>query len=214
MATIERFEAPARVMLKNVSWETYEMLLGDRGDEASPRFTYDRGRLEIMAPELEHERFKELIGTMVVLWTMEKRVPQVALGSMTIRKRHLLRGLEPDQCYYVRNEPAVRGKRKLDLSIDPPPDLAIEVDITRSSLEKLEIYGALGVPEVWLFNGDRLQINTLAADEVYIPADESLSLPGFPFLLVPEWIDRAFETDNTTWALSFQAWVRRAGMGA
>lgn len=129
---------------------------------------------------------------------------------MTIRKRHLLRGLEPDQCYYVRNEPAVRGKRKLDLSIDPPPDLAVEVDITRSSLEKLEIYGALGVPEVWLFNGDRLQINTLAADEVYIPADESLSLPGFPFLLVPEWIDRAFETDNTTWALSFQAWVRQS----
>jgi Uma2 family endonuclease len=213
MATIERSEAPARVVLNNVAWETYEMLLRDRGDQTSPRFTYDRGRLEIMAPELEHERFKELIGTLVVLWTMEKRIPQVASGSMTIRKRHLLRGLEADQCYYVRNEPAVRGKRKLDLSVDPPPDLAIEVDITRSSLEKLDIYEALGVPEVWLFNGDRLQVNILAASGGYVAGDESLSLPDFPIAIVPEWIERAFETDNTTWALAFQAWMRRPGAG-
>jgi Uma2 family endonuclease len=211
MATIECTEVPERFVLYDISWETYELLLRDRGDRPSPRMTYDRGRLEFMSPRDEHEEFKHLIGLMVVYWAVEKRIPQRGIGSMTLRQRHLLRGLEPDECYYVLNEPAVRGKRKLDLSIDPPPDLAIEIDMSRSSLEKLKIYAAIGVPEVWLFDGDRLQIHELSAGS-YVLREGSLNLPGFPIAAVPQWIDRAFETDETTWAISFQEWVRQQSM--
>jgi Uma2 family endonuclease len=209
MATIERAEAPACFVLYDISWETYELLLRDLGDSPSPRVTYDRGRLEFMSPTDEHEWCKQLIGTLVVLWAIERRIPQRALGSMTIRQRRMLRGLEPDQCYYVQNELAVRGKRKLDLSIDPPPDLAIEIDISRSSLEKLEIYAALGVPEVWLFDGDRLEVRELTDNGTYLVREVSLNLPGFPIAAVPQWIDRAFDTDETTWAISFQEWMQQ-----
>lgn len=162
-----------------------------------------------MSPTDEHEEFKELIGVMVRLWAMEKRVPHRGLGSMAIRKRRKLRGLEPDQCYYVLNEPAVRGKRKLDLSIDPPPDLAIEIDISRSSLNKLKIYAALGVPEVWLFDGESVRVHELGDGGKYRPREGSLNLPGFPIADVPEWIDRAFETDEATWLIAFQEWARQ-----
>lgn len=208
MATIEQPEASKHLLLEGISWETYEMLLRDRGDRPSPRITYDRGRLEFMSPSDEHEEHKHLIGLLLVFWAIEKRVPQRGLGSMTIRKRQLLRGVEPDQCYYVRSEPLVRGKRKLDLSIDPPPDLAIEIDVSRSSVEKLQVHAALGVSEVWLFDGERVNVHELTDRGTYAPRDASSNLPGFPVASVGEWIDRAFESDETTWAIRFQQWVR------
>lgn len=211
MATVERTEAPVRFVLHGISWETYEMLLNDIGDQPSPRMTYDRGRLEFMLPTDEHEEYKHLIGLLVVFWSVEKRISQRGLASMTIRKRHLLRGLEPDECFYVRNEPAVRGKRKIDLSVDPVPDLAIEVDVSRPSHEKLEVYAALGIPEVWLFDGQSLRVYELGADGEYAMRDDSLNLPGFPLNVVAEWIDRALDTDETSWAIAFQEWVREQG---
>ena len=161
-----------------------------------------------MWPSDEHEEYKQLVGTLVVLWAIEKRIPQRALGSMTIRKMHLLRGVEPDQCYYVRSEPSVRGKRKLDLSIDPPPDLAIEIDVSGSSAEKLDRYAALGVSEVWLFDGERVNVHELTESGSYALCEASPNLPGFPVASVGEWIQRAFESDETTWAIRFQEWVR------
>jgi Uma2 family endonuclease len=211
MATVEQREVSKRFVLEDISWETYEMLLRDRGDRSSPRMTYDRGRLEFMSPSDEHEESKHLIGLLLVFWAIEKRVPQRGLGSMTIRKKHLLRGVEPDQCYYVRREPLVRGKRKLDLSVDPPPDLAIEIDVSRSSVEKLQVYAALGVSEVWLFDGDQLTVHELTEGGGFVPREDSPNLPGFPIAAVAEWLERAFDTDETTWAIRFQEWVRERG---
>lgn len=208
MATVEQHEASKRFVLEGISWETYEMLLRDRGDRPSPRLAFDRGRLEFMSPSQEHEHEKQLIGTLIVLWTIEKRIPQCGLGSLTIRKKHLLRGVEPDQCYYLRNEPLVRGKRELDFSIDPPPDLAIEIDVSRSSAEKLQVYAALGVSEVWLFDGECVNAHELTESGNYAPCEISPNLPGFPVASVGEWIERAFESDETTWAIRFQEWVR------
>jgi Uma2 family endonuclease len=208
MATVEQREASNRFVLEGISWEAYEVLLRDRGDRPSPRMTYDRGRLEFMSPLDEHEEYKHLIGLLVVYWAVEKKIPQRGLASMTIRKEHLLRGLEPDECFYVRSEPVVRGKRKLDLSSDPPPDLAIEIDITRSSLDKLAIYAALRVSEVWLFDGESLRVHELTGTGTYVLREDSLNLPGFPIAAVAEWIDRAFDTDETTWAIRFQEWAR------
>ena len=211
MATVERTEAPLRLVLDGISWETYEKLLDDLGDQPSPRMTYDRGRLEFMLPTDEHEEYKHLIGLMVVFWSVGKRIPQRGLASMTIRKRHLLRGLEPDECFYVLNEQAVRGKKKIDLSVDPVPDLAIEVDVSRPSEEKLEIYAVLGIPEVWLFDGDSLRVHQLSAEGKYVMREDSINLPGFPLAQVPEWVERAFDTDETSWAIEFQEWVRHLG---
>jgi Uma2 family endonuclease len=121
------------------------------------------------------------------------------------------RGLEPDECFYLRNEPMVRGKEELNLSIDPPPDLAIEVELSRDVLDKMRVYAALGVPELWRFDGESLKIYELADDGDYRPRDGSLHLPDFPTHAVPEWIARAKDSDEATWARSFIDWIRTPG---
>lgn len=202
-----------RVLLRNVRWSTYEALLADMGERGGVRLTYDRGDLEIMSPSPKHERGKSLIGRMVETLTLELGIPVRTAGSTTLRRAFLEKGLEPDECYWVTREAEVRGRDDLDLDVDPPPDLAIEVDITSSSLDRMGIYAALGVPEVWRWDGERIEARGLGSDGRYSAQEKSRCLP---FLVVGDlsrFLAARDETDETTWTRRFRDWVRKTFPG-
>ena len=132
------------IVLYDVRWETYTALMQDRGD-GGPRMCYDRGTLEIMSPLRKHEWLKSLLGRFVEILTLESGIPISSAGSTTLRSQLKERGIEPDESYDIQNEPAIRLKDDFDIQIDPPPDLAIEIDITSSSIDKLGVYAAFGI---------------------------------------------------------------------
>lgn len=153
-----------RVLLNNVSWLMYEDLLEAHRDQSVPRFTYDRGCLEIMSPSSEHEQLKETVALLVNIIAEEVGVNAEGYGSTTFRREDLARGFEPDASFYIASLPRVKGKAELDLHIDPPPDMVIEIDITHGSLPKFPIFAQLKVPEVWLYDNQALRIFRLEDD--------------------------------------------------
>jgi Uma2 family endonuclease len=147
-----------RVVLHNIGWATYERLLADNENNSAPRLAYDRGELEIVSPSPEHEKFNRRIAQLVLAVAEELGIEAEDLGSATFRREDLERGFEPDSCLYIQNEEEVRGKDQIDPAVDPPPDLAIEIEITSPSYNKLPIYTQMGVPEVWRYDGERMTI--------------------------------------------------------
>lgn len=199
--------AEQRTVLQNISWETFEILLKETGEHRGSRFAYDCGILEIMTPLFEHESYKCNFGNFIVALAEELNIEIKSAGSTTLKRRIVKRGIEPDNCYYIQNELAVRGKQELDLETDLPPDLAIEIDITSSSVNKFEIYSALGVSELWRYNGQDLKFYHLAEGQ-YIERDSSLAFP----IVSPPDMNRFLEQSKTlgeiTLLKSFRAWVR------
>jgi len=195
------------ILLKNISWQTYESLLHELAQQGGIRLTYDRGNLEIMTPSAPHEKYKKILGRFVESVSDELNVEICSLGSLTCRREDLARGLEPDQCYYIQNENVVWDKEQIDLNQDPPPDLVVEIDVTSSSIDRLSLYASLGVPEVWRYDGNRLIIYQLEAQE-YVERDVS---PTFPFLSQVEML-RFLELRRTTKENAlirlFREWVR------
>ena len=187
-----------RVVLRSVSWETYERLLAENSDRSSPRLTYDRGILEIMSPSAEHEWYKELISDLVKLLARELRIDVLSLGSTTFRREQTERGFEPDACFYFTHVRQLRGKEQIDLSIDPPPDIVVEVAVTRSSLSKFPVCAALGVPEIWSYDGSRLRIYRLDKSD-YIEASSSGVLLQLGAQQLTDWLELAKALDSVTW---------------
>jgi len=165
-----------RVLLEGVSWETYQCLLRDWESKPGERLTYDNGVLEIMSPLPKHEKLGVILSRLVEATTRVIGVEVLSLKSTTWNREDVRKGAEGDESFYIQNEEAVRDKDRIDLSIDPPPDLVIEADITSSSLDKVSIYQALGVPELWRFDGDKLIIYCLIDGE-YQTSDTSQALP-------------------------------------
>ena len=122
---ISRAPAEQKVILYNVSWETYEKLLADLADQSSTRLTYDRGTLEIMTPSNEHEVYNRTIALLVEILAEEMGIDIASLGSSTFKRDDLERGFEPDSCFYIENESQIEGKFQIDLTVDPPTDLVI-----------------------------------------------------------------------------------------
>lgn len=207
MAISELPRTEASFLLRQVSWDFYETCLAEIGDRAV-RLTYHRGNLEMMSPSKEHERCKRAIGRMIEALTEELNVPIQSAGSTTWRRKDLDCGLEPDECYYIEHEAQVRGRDTADPSSNPPPDLAVEIEITASALQRMPIYAELGVRELWRYDGKTLSFLQLADDGQYHACPRSLS---FPLLLVEDltrFMDARNDTDETTWIRSFRAWVR------
>lgn len=195
-----------RILLGNISWQTYQALLKDIEEQPAIRLTYDRGQLEIMTPLDPHESYKKLMGRFVEALTEELSIEIRSLGSKTCKREDLARGLEPDQCYYIQNERVVREIDQIDLNQYPPPDLVIEIDITSSSINRLDLYAALGVPEVWRYDGSTIRIYQLKETN-YQLCDFS---PTFPFLH-PSEVVRFLEMrkmGETSLMRSFREWVR------
>lgn len=164
------------ICLPSIRWQTYRAIADDLEAQPSKRLTYDNGLLEIRTPSDLHENYKKILGRIVEALTETLGMEILSLGSMTCDREDLARGLEPDQCYYIQNEARVWGKDRINLQIDPPPDLAIEIDITSSSLNRFAIYAQLGVPEVWRYDGQVITIHHLVGDR-YVFSDRSIAFP-------------------------------------
>jgi Uma2 family endonuclease len=203
--------AEQRVVLPNVGWQTYLALLDDVARHGGGRLAYDRGVLEIMAPSLDHESSKSLIGRMIEAFTEEREIDIVSGGSTTFRRDDLLRGIEPDECYYIQHASAVRGRSEVDLQVDPAPDLAVEVDITGSSLDKLGICAALGIAEVWRYDGQTTAIYVLGDDKQYSTAAQSVVLAQFPMNELNRLLASRGSTSETQLIRSFRRHVREQG---
>jgi Uma2 family endonuclease len=196
-----------RIVLHGVDWDDYDKMLEIVG-ERRIRVTYDEGTMEVSMPSERHERTAQLFGLFVPRLAEELEVDYEPLGMTTWRKPDADKGLEADQCYYIQNEAVVRMRTVLDLDVDPPPDLAIEVDITSSSLDRMEIYAELRVPEIWRYDGQKLTMFQLQPDHRYQSCETSLSFPG----LRPADVERFLELGRTTpkrrWAHELREWVR------
>jgi Uma2 family endonuclease len=197
---------PAEIIhLSGISWETYETLLEEMSDRRL-RLTYNRGNLEIMAPSTGHELGKTLIGRFVETLAEESAVPIYPLGSTTF-KRPKLSGAEPDECFYIYNIDAVRGKKRLDLNEDPAPDLVVEIDVTSSSQNRLQVYEDLGVAEVWIYNGGSLVIQQLQ-NGTYITSLTSQFFINIPIPEIAVFLQQAGQTDYLELVKAFRNWVR------
>ena len=194
-----------RVVLHDVSWATFQAL---SRESTGGRLAYDRGTLEIMSPSREHESIKGLIGRLVEIYTEELNIDIASGGSTTLGREDLHRGIESDESYYIANAPTVRGKGEIELPIDPPPDLVIEVDISRSSVNKLEICRSLGIGEVWRYHDGRIEVHVLREHGNYETVETSRVLPRFPLAEVPRLLELRSEQSETQIARSFRAWVR------
>ncbi len=201
--------AEQRVILHNVSWETYERLLAERADNGAPRFAYDRGELEIMSPNPEHERANRRLAQLVLAVADEMGITAEDLGSTTFRREDLERGFEPDSCFYIRNEEAIRGKDRIDLTVDPPPDLVIEVDITSPSLDKLSIYSRMGVPEVWRYDGREASILILGGEHYYAETARSAALWPLTSEILSRFIEESKTLERRAWIRKVREWVRQ-----
>lgn len=208
MATVEQSVlAPEdRLVLSGISWDMYEVLR-ENEENWHIRMTYDEGTLELMSPSMDHEAVKKLIGQMIEAFTEELSIPRRSLSASTWKRPEQAKGLEADECYYILNHHRVRERRKVDLTIDPPPDLAVEVEVSRSSLPRMAIYAALGVLEVWRWRREELTIWSLDAGK-YVQREFSVNLPMLRVKDLEPFLDFELAADETAWVRNFRAWVR------
>lgn len=200
--------AEQRTVLHNISWQTFETLLDETGEDRGSRFAYDGETLEIMTPLYEHENPKIQLDRFIFVLAEELAVEIKSAGSMTLKRESVKKGIEPDNCYYIQTESVVRGKQTLDLETDPPPDLVIEIDITSSSLNKFSIYAALGVREFWRYDGRVLTFYQLADGE-YREREFSVAFPWVSVTEIGQFVRESQTTGEVASIASFRAWVRQ-----
>jgi Uma2 family endonuclease len=196
-----------RVVLHNVSWETYERLLAEQIDCSSPRLTFDHGELEIVTLSPKHERFSIRITDLVGVLADEMDLEVEALGSTTFKRQELERGFEPDSCFYIENIERMRGKDRIDLTVDPPPDLVVEVDITSPSISKLPMFAEFGVPEVWRFDGEHLSMLRLRRGR-YEGVETSEVFAGVSAAATEQLLAQGKSLGRTGWLRLARAWAR------
>ncbi|MBC7819732.1 MAG: Uma2 family endonuclease [Planctomycetaceae bacterium] len=195
-----------RFVIRQSSWQTYQTLL--KAFEDSPvRVTFDRGALELLSPSGPHERLKKLLDRLISAAAEELEISLRSQGSTTFSREELNRGLEPDECYYIEHEPDVRDRD--DVGSDaPPPDLAVEVEVSRTALDRMGIYADLGVPEVWRLSGTDLVMLRLDESGSYREVDRSEIFPQIPRSVFTELLDRRFETTELKLVRDFRRWIQ------
>lgn len=222
--------SPWHMILYGLTWDDYQHLLAARAATGRRRLrvTYDRGAAEVMTPGggeagdatpggtaamtvgNRHERWKKLLARLLETAALGLRVPLVGSGNVTLGRADLDRGLEPDECYYIQNAGRVTTIRELDLTTDPPPDLVIEVEASRTVVDRLDLLSALGVPEVWRYDGDRLRFFARSPAGSYAEVSASLAVPLLTPGLLGSYLARAGTTDDTTLCLELLDWARQA----
>ena len=194
-----------QLLVEDVNWQQFESILAELGERRASRLSYSNGRLEIMVPLPEHEKAKEIIGDMIKILLEARQIAFESLGSTTLKNERMSQAVEPDTCFYIQNQAAVIGKNRLDMSVDPPPDLAIEIDLT--SRTQLDNYQILGVPELWRYARRGLQINVLQAEQ-YIESDVSPTFPNIPIVeLVNQYTQQSQVAGRTSAIQAFKNWV-------
>jgi Uma2 family endonuclease len=194
-------------VLRDVPWGDYLKMLQILG-ERHVHVTYNEGTMEVRMPSQRHEQTAQLLGLFIPKLAEALEIDYEPLGMTTWRRPDLEKGLESDQCYYIRHAAVVRQRDELDLERDPPPDLAVEVDITSSSLDRMEIYAELRVPEVWRYDGRRLTMYQLQPNRRYRASPTSLSFPGLCPADVERFLERGLTMPKLQWSREIRDWVR------
>ena len=205
MVTSESAAAP-RVVLRDVSWDTYQRLLHDLEDHSAPRLTYDKGTLEIMTPLLEHEGYSRFIDMLLLAVEEATGIPIYNAGSTTFSRSDLRKGFESDSCYFIQHGAVMRGKTRVDAERDPPPDLVVEIDMTHSTLAKLTLYAQFGVPEIWRYDDGRMEILMLEGDD-YRPAPQSRVVPLITAAVLTTLVRASAGKSQGEWWRAARAWV-------
>ena len=204
---ISQLPADSFLIRENVSWEEYEDLLEQVGEATWLRIAYDDGTLEIMTVGPKHEKYATFIEGLVGVIRLRLRMNIVFFGSSTMRKEKKRKGIEPDACFYVQTAEALGNRMDLDFEKDPPPDVAVEVDVTRHSISKFGIYAGLGVPEVWIYDLKELRIYLLEQDK-YVPATESQALPILSGPILSKFLSQLREEGELQAILAFDDWMQ------
>ena len=190
-----------------VSWETYERLLADDEERRVPRMTYDQGVLELVTPSKPHEVDAATITRFVDIVAAVLDIPIQSTASTTFRRQDLERGFEPDASFYVQNETRVRNRREVDLTVDPPPDLVLEMEMSRSALDKLPLFASMGIPEVWRCDGQRVTILILEQDR-YRESATSLTLPVLTSDILTRFLAESRTALSPDWFQAVSDWAR------
>ncbi len=196
-----------RVLLHNITWETYERLIEEAGEACGTRFTFDRGELEIITVSIGHEAPNRALAAIAEIVAEETGRDFRRGGSTTFKRKDLSKGFEPDSCFYFRNAAAIRRRGQLDLGTDPPPELIIEVDITRSSLDRFAIFAEMGVAEIWRYDGRRVRFHTLA-ENAYREISDSQVLPPMTSDQATVFVERDSRDEAIVWLRAVREWVR------
>ncbi len=187
-----------RIVLEKINWQQFEALLAEMGANRATRFTYDRGRLEMMTPLAEHDRCHKLIESLILVLVDTANLRVEGYKAPTLQRRDLGIAVEPDTGYYIQHEAQMRGKLAIDLSTDPPPDIILDVSLSSSSLDRLSLYAALDIPEVWCYisqPGDDFFKGTLQlyclVDHRYIESAQGFAFPFLPAKQILQFIDQS-----------------------
>jgi Uma2 family endonuclease len=204
---IGRLTPEATLTLHGVSWQTYEDLLEAVGEAPPLRISYNEGVMQVMTISYEHEFFAECLNHLVGLVRTVKRIKIISFGRATMKIQEKMKGAEPDASFYIKSAAALGNKYRLDLAIDPPPDIVVETDIFHDSQSKYPIYAALGVPEIWRFDGKRLTIHRLK-DDHYEESRVSIELPVLSADHLTQFLANAQEDDQDEALRAFEDWLR------
>ncbi|HEY9749507.1 MAG TPA: Uma2 family endonuclease [Allocoleopsis sp.] len=196
-----------RIILHNISWHLFELMLNELGETSNARLAYDQGTLEIMSPLFPHEHTKRLIEKLIDVLVEELNLPIRSAGALTCKREDLLKGIEPDSCFYIQNESKVRALETIDLDRDPPSDLVLEVDFSSSSLNKEPIYVALGVPEIWRYTNGELTIKQLQQGQ-YTQLESSPTFANLPLTVIPQFLNQSPAIGETGVTQTFRSWVK------
>ena len=197
-----------RVVIPGLSWQAYQLIGEALRDRSAIRITFDRGRMEIMTISFEHELIRKWFGKLVEVLAEEFEWPTVSAGSMTFQQAAIERGFEPDDCFWVAHEPQMRGRSDYEPTRDPPPDLTLEVEITRSALDRMTIFAAFRVPEVWRYDGQSIHVHRLQQDATYIEVPASSTFPTIRVAEIAAFLRPDPSRNNLEALRDFRAWVR------
>jgi Uma2 family endonuclease len=205
---IATIPAEQRVILQNISWQTFKTMLAEMGNNRNSRLAYDNGIVEIMTPLMPHENSNRLIEVFVGVLCEELGLEIKRAGSLTMTRDDLERGAEPDSSYYIQNESLVRDKEHIDLTTDPSPDLVLEVEYSRSKIDKFRLYASIGVPEFWRYNGTVLRVYRLENGE-YKECSTSPTFTPVSVAEIPRFIQESRKVGEIACTRAFRAWVRQ-----
>jgi Uma2 family endonuclease len=187
-----------RVILHDISWETYERILAEHNEVSNPRFAYCDGELEIMTLGYQHETLKTKLSELITEIARVLEIDYETSGSTTFRKEKKRKGFEGDASFYFKDADVVRAKKEIDLNIDPPPELVVEIDVTHGSLSKFPIFAGIGIEEIWRFDGDGIIFYRLQNEE-YEEVAESVCLRGVKSETVTGLLFAAEEMKRSEW---------------
>ena len=193
--------------MPNVSWDTYVRLLADDEGRRIPRVTFDQGVMELVTPSMAHEADASTLARVVDIAAAMLGVPILSAGSTTYRRDDLERGFEPDASFYVEHEADIRGRREIDLTVDPPPDIVLEMEMSRAALDKLDLFASMGIPEVWRCDGERVTILILVEDG-YRVATASRALPALTSEILTRFLAQSRTTLSPDWFQAVSGWAR------